>query len=71
MSRRNSHEAHFLVALCRYLILQGYEPNTITILAAYTAQMFYIKNVSNFRMYIYNISFMIPFSFITTNVIQL
>ena len=45
-SRRNVHEAEFLVALCRHLILQGYEPNNITMLTTYTAQMFYMKTVS-------------------------
>jgi hypothetical protein len=32
------------------LILQGYEPDTITVLATYTAQMFYMKKVSKFRL---------------------
>ncbi|KAK4872848.1 hypothetical protein RN001_014877 [Aquatica leii] len=36
----NEHEAKFLIALARYLIQNGYKPGDITILAAYSAQMF-------------------------------
>ncbi|KAK4872928.1 hypothetical protein RN001_014957 [Aquatica leii] len=36
----NDHEAKFLIALARYLIQNGYKPEDITILAAYSAQMF-------------------------------
>ncbi|KAJ9575016.1 hypothetical protein L9F63_007818, partial [Diploptera punctata] len=45
-SYRNKHEALFIVALCRHLVLQGYEPKNITILTTYAAQMFYIRNES-------------------------
>lgn len=44
-SRKNEHEAEFLLALCRHLVLQGYEPNQITILATYRGQMFHMKKV--------------------------
>lgn len=39
-SKENIHEVQYLLKLARYLILNGYEPGDITILAAYTAQMF-------------------------------
>ncbi|XP_044753526.1 NFX1-type zinc finger-containing protein 1-like isoform X3 [Coccinella septempunctata] len=42
-SKKNIHEAKFLVHLARYLILNGYEPEQITILAAYLGQMFEIQ----------------------------
>jgi len=45
-SHKNTHEGDFLIALCRYLVLQGYSPSRITILAAYSGQMFYLRNVS-------------------------
>ncbi|XP_061687607.1 NFX1-type zinc finger-containing protein 1 [Syngnathoides biaculeatus] len=37
-SHQNLHEATFVVALCRYLLLQEYKPEQITILTTYTAQ---------------------------------
>ncbi|XP_060076919.1 NFX1-type zinc finger-containing protein 1-like [Ylistrum balloti] len=40
----NAHEACYVVALCRHLMKQGYAPNQITILAAYSGQMFCIRN---------------------------
>ncbi|XP_046388077.1 NFX1-type zinc finger-containing protein 1-like isoform X2 [Ischnura elegans] len=43
LSKRNTHEAQFLIALCRHLILQGYEPSQITILATYLGQMFLLS----------------------------
>lgn len=42
-SRSNDHEAKFMTALCRYFILQGYNQKQITILAAYTGQLFKFK----------------------------
>ncbi|XP_070575223.1 NFX1-type zinc finger-containing protein 1-like [Ptychodera flava] len=44
-SRSNAHEATFLVALCRYLLKQGYKPTQITILTMYTAQVIQLKNM--------------------------
>ncbi|XP_067650930.1 NFX1-type zinc finger-containing protein 1-like [Haliotis asinina] len=43
MSKSNEHEACFIVALCRYFLLQGYKASDITILAAYTGQISLIK----------------------------
>ncbi|XP_030764249.1 NFX1-type zinc finger-containing protein 1-like isoform X2 [Sitophilus oryzae] len=43
-SKKNTHEATFLIALARHLILNGYEPEQITILAAYLGQMFDMLN---------------------------
>jgi hypothetical protein len=36
--------------LCRYLVLQGYNPGRITILATYSGQMFYLRTVSVCRV---------------------
>ena len=43
-SHSNQHEADFLIALSRYFIQQGYDPNQITILTTYTAQLFNFKH---------------------------
>ena len=43
-SHVNEHEAKFLVALCRYLLQQGYSSNQITLLTTYTGQMFAIRD---------------------------
>jgi len=45
-SHRNTHEGDFLIALCRYLVQQGYSPSRITVLATYSGQLFYLRNVS-------------------------
>lgn len=39
-SRRNDHEAKYLLLLARHLCLNGYNPEDLTILAAYSGQMF-------------------------------
>lgn len=39
LSKFNLHEASFIVALCKYLIQQGYETTQVTILAMYKAQL--------------------------------
>lgn len=39
-SKKNLHEAEFLISLARHLVLNGYAPDQITILAAYLGQMF-------------------------------
>ena len=44
-SKSNKHEAEFIVALCRYLLLQGYSPNQITILTLYTGQLLVFKEL--------------------------
>ncbi|KAG4081169.1 hypothetical protein HA402_014617 [Bradysia odoriphaga] len=43
MSRMNKYEAQFVVELCRYLILQGYNTSQITILTMYSGQLYQIK----------------------------
>ena len=43
-SHVNEHEAQFLVALCRFLLQQGYSSNQITLLTTYTGQMFAIRD---------------------------
>ncbi|GJQ79482.1 hypothetical protein Trydic_g16335 [Trypoxylus dichotomus] len=39
-SKSNIHEVKFLLRLAKYLLLNGYEPEDITIIAAYSGQMF-------------------------------
>ena len=43
-SHTNEHEATFVVALCRYLLQQGYSTGQITLLTTYTGQMFAIRD---------------------------
>ena len=43
-SHVNEHEARYLVALCRYLLQQGYRANQITLLTTYMGQMFAIRD---------------------------
>ena len=38
-SPSNQHEADFVAALCRYLLLQGYRGDNITVLTMYTGQL--------------------------------
>ena len=42
-SHSNTFEAEYLVALCRYLLLQGYDTSQITILTLYTGQLFELR----------------------------
>ncbi|XP_063071469.1 NFX1-type zinc finger-containing protein 1 isoform X2 [Engraulis encrasicolus] len=44
-SHQNRHEAHFAVALCRYLLHQDYQPSQITILTTYTGQLHCLKKL--------------------------
>ncbi|XP_043088038.1 NFX1-type zinc finger-containing protein 1 [Puntigrus tetrazona] len=44
-SHQNPHEAKFVVALCRYLLLQGYKPSQITILTTYTGQLHCLRKL--------------------------
>ncbi|XP_062400969.1 NFX1-type zinc finger-containing protein 1 [Sardina pilchardus] len=44
-SHQNMHEAAFVVALCRYLLHQGYEPSQITILTTYTGQLYCLRKL--------------------------
>ena len=44
-SMSNDHEAMYVMALCNYLVLQGYSPSQITILTPYTGQVFLIRRL--------------------------
>ncbi|OWF37809.1 NFX1-type zinc finger-containing protein 1-like isoform X2 [Mizuhopecten yessoensis] len=44
-SRSNSHEAEYIVCLCKYLLQQGYKPTQITVLTMYTGQVFALKKL--------------------------
>ena len=44
-SKSNQHEAELCVRLCRYLLQQGYPPETVTILTAYSGQVLTFKNI--------------------------
>ncbi|PIK63034.1 putative NFX1-type zinc finger-containing protein 1 [Apostichopus japonicus] len=44
-SRSNEFEAEFLTGLCRYLLQQEYRPDQITILTAYTGQLWCFRNL--------------------------
>lgn len=44
-SHENLHEAKFVVALCRYLLHQDYDPEKITILTTYSAQLFCLQKL--------------------------
>ena len=42
-SYANDHEAEFMVALCRYLLCQGYKQSQITVLTMYIGQLLVLK----------------------------
>lgn len=44
-SHLNKHEAEFIVELCRYVILQGYETSQVTILTCYSGQLHQIRQL--------------------------
>ncbi|KAL2090898.1 hypothetical protein ACEWY4_013161 [Coilia grayii] len=44
-SHQNQHEARFVVALCRYLLHQDYQPSQITILTTYTGQLYCLRKL--------------------------
>ncbi|XP_035244459.1 NFX1-type zinc finger-containing protein 1, partial [Anguilla anguilla] len=44
-SHQNRHEALFMVALCRYLLCQDYQPSQITILTTYTGQLHCLRKL--------------------------
>ncbi len=44
LSHANEYEADYIVALCRYLLQQGYKSTQITILTPYTGQLLVIRN---------------------------
>ena len=43
-SHVNEHEVKFLVALCRYLLQQGYKADQITLMTTYARQMYAIRD---------------------------
>ncbi|XP_072949114.1 uncharacterized protein [Epargyreus clarus] len=43
-SKANHKEADMVLRLANYLMQQGYDPSEVTILAAYSGQMFYMRN---------------------------
>ena len=45
LSHSNQHEAQYLIAFCKHLLLQGYRPLQITILVTYTGQLLLMKNL--------------------------
>lgn len=49
MSHENLREAQFLVGLCRHLMLQGYAPDEVTIIAAYSGQFFLLRKLQQER----------------------
>ncbi|XP_078484290.1 NFX1-type zinc finger-containing protein 1-like [Ciona intestinalis] len=44
-SKKNQHEAEFMVALCKYFLMHEFKPEQITILATYTGQVLALKNI--------------------------
>nr|XP_026689972.1 NFX1-type zinc finger-containing protein 1-like isoform X1 [Ciona intestinalis] len=44
-SKKNQHEAEFMVALCKYFLLHEFKPEQITILTTYTGQLLELKNI--------------------------
>lgn len=44
-TKKNGYESQYMVALCNYLVLQGYNPEDITILTTYNGQIFQFSQV--------------------------
>ncbi|KAL8616358.1 hypothetical protein ACOMHN_032212 [Nucella lapillus] len=44
-SKSNQHEAELCVGLCRYLLQQGYPSESVTVLTAYSGQVFTLKTI--------------------------
>ncbi|KAM6248804.1 NFX1-type zinc finger-containing protein 1 isoform 1-T1 [Porphyrio hochstetteri] len=44
-SHQNTHEAQFVVELCKYFLYQDYLPSQITILTTYTGQLFCLRKL--------------------------
>lgn len=49
-SKKNEYEAEFLIQLCKYILMQGYKPEQVTILTTYTGQLFAFRNVMKKEM---------------------
>nr|XP_006812407.1 PREDICTED: NFX1-type zinc finger-containing protein 1-like [Saccoglossus kowalevskii] len=45
LSHANEHEAMYVAALCRYILLQGYDPSRVTVLTTYKGQLFKLKGI--------------------------
>ena len=50
-SHSNDHEADFMVALCKYLLKQGYSPDQITLLTMYRGQLLELRKRMKRRDY--------------------
>ena len=50
-SHSNDHEADFMVALCKYLLKQGYSPSQITLLTMYRGQLLELRKRMKRRDY--------------------
>lgn len=44
-SHENLHEAELMIGLCRHLMLQGYDPDDVTILTPYSGQFFLLRKL--------------------------
>ncbi|XP_078484289.1 NFX1-type zinc finger-containing protein 1-like [Ciona intestinalis] len=44
-TKKNRHEAEFMVALCKYFLKHQFKPEQITILTTYTGQLLALKNI--------------------------
>jgi len=56
LSHANEYESKYLMALCRYLLQQGYLSSQITILVTYTGQLLLMKNaMSRERKTVYGV----------------
>ena len=45
MSHHNKYEAEMIIGLCKYLLLQGYNPKQITLLTPYSGQLYLMKKL--------------------------
>ncbi|NXA07938.1 ZNFX1 protein, partial [Sapayoa aenigma] len=50
-SHQNTHEAEFVVELCKYLLCQDYRPSQITILTTYTGQLYCLRKLMPVKVF--------------------
>ncbi|NWI50997.1 ZNFX1 protein, partial [Calyptomena viridis] len=50
-SHQNTHEAEFVVELCKYLLCQDYQPSQITILTTYTGQLYCLRKLMPVKIF--------------------
>ncbi|NWI90883.1 ZNFX1 protein, partial [Pitta sordida] len=50
-SHQNTHEAEFVVELCKYLLCQNYQPSQITILTTYTGQLYCLRKIMPVKIF--------------------